>query len=111
VADARVNLASETAWVEGSAAAAPLVAAVERAGYAVRRQVLRLAVSSMTCASCVGRVERTLLKQPGVLSAEVNLANETARRAAGRCRPGRAAGRAGQGRLPGACGGRATRPR
>ncbi len=79
VADARVNLASETAWVEGSAAAAPLVAAVERAGYAVRRQVLRLAVSGMTCASCVGRVERTLLKQPGVLSAEVNLANETAR--------------------------------
>jgi Cu+-exporting ATPase len=110
VADARVNLASETAWVEGSAAAAPLVAAVERAGYAVRRQVLRLAVSSMTCASCVGRVERALLKQPGVLT-PVNLATETARRAAGRCRPGRAAGRAGQGRLPGACGGRATRPR
>jgi Cu+-exporting ATPase len=110
VADARVNLASETAWVEGSAAAAPLVAAVERAGYAVRRQVLRLAVSSMTCASCVGRVERTLLKQPGVLT-PVNLATRRARRAAGRCRPGRAAGRAGQGRLPGACGGRATRPR
>jgi P-type Cu+ transporter len=39
---------------------------------------LRLKVSGMTCASCVGRVEKALLKQPGVLSAEVNLATETA---------------------------------
>ncbi|MCE4557292.1 heavy metal translocating P-type ATPase [Roseateles cellulosilyticus] len=38
-----------------------------------------LKVSGMSCASCVGRVEKTLRKQPGVLSAEVNLALETAR--------------------------------
>jgi len=33
----------------------------------------------MTCASCVGRVERVLKKLPGVISANVNLATETAR--------------------------------
>ncbi|MFG6486472.1 heavy metal translocating P-type ATPase [Roseateles sp. BYS78W] len=39
---------------------------------------LRLKISGMSCASCVGRVEKTLKKQPGVLSAEVNLATEIA---------------------------------
>jgi Cu+-exporting ATPase len=32
----------------------------------------------MTCASCVGRVERALNKVPGVKSVSVNLANERA---------------------------------
>jgi P-type Cu+ transporter len=35
-------------------------------------------VTGMTCASCVGRVERALEKVPGVLEAGVNLANESA---------------------------------
>ena len=38
----------------------------------------RLDISGMTCAACVGRVERTLLKIDGVRSASVNLATETA---------------------------------
>jgi Cu+-exporting ATPase len=37
-----------------------------------------LPVSGMTCASCVGRVERALRKVPGVADATVNLATETA---------------------------------
>jgi Cu+-exporting ATPase len=37
-----------------------------------------LAIQGMTCASCAGRVEKSLLKVPGVVSAEVNLALETA---------------------------------
>ena len=37
-----------------------------------------LSVAGMTCASCVGRVERALRKVPGVASASVNLATETA---------------------------------
>jgi Cu+-exporting ATPase len=38
-----------------------------------------LTIEGMTCASCVMRVEKALAKVPGVESAEVNLANETAR--------------------------------
>jgi len=37
-----------------------------------------LAIVGMTCASCANRVEKALAKVPGVLSAEVNLALETA---------------------------------
>jgi Cu+-exporting ATPase len=37
-----------------------------------------LTVAGMTCASCVGRVERALRKVPGVAEASVNLAAETA---------------------------------
>ena len=40
---------------------------------------LDLGISGMTCASCVSRVERALTKLPGVASATVNLATETAR--------------------------------
>ncbi|MGD9833798.1 MAG: heavy metal translocating P-type ATPase [Piscinibacter sp.] len=39
---------------------------------------LTLPVEGMTCASCVGRVERALAKVPGVAQATVNLATESA---------------------------------
>jgi len=38
-----------------------------------------LAIEGMTCASCSNRVEKALKKVPGVISAEVNLAMETAK--------------------------------
>ena len=39
----------------------------------------RFGVTGMTCASCVGRVEKALARVPGVQSASVNLATESAR--------------------------------
>ena len=39
---------------------------------------LSLPIEGMTCASCVGRVERALTAVPGVMSASVNLATERA---------------------------------
>jgi P-type Cu+ transporter len=41
-------------------------------------QQLQLSITGMTCASCVGRVEKALKKTPGVLDASVNLAAEHA---------------------------------
>src|SRR6478736_9371671 len=38
-----------------------------------------LLVGGMTCASCVSRVERALMRVPGVQEASVNLATESAR--------------------------------
>ena len=40
---------------------------------------LDLGIGGMTCASCVGRVERTLRRVPGVQDVAVNLATERAR--------------------------------
>ena len=42
-------------------------------------QELDLSIGGMTCATCSGRVERALRKVPGVQSATVNLATESAR--------------------------------
>ncbi|MBD9676949.1 copper-translocating P-type ATPase [Pseudomonas sp. PDM18] len=83
VQDASVNLASEQARVQLAAPSSgetlpALVAAVEQAGYQVPAHSLELSIEGMTCASCVGRVERALNKVPGVRSASVNLASERA---------------------------------
>jgi Cu+-exporting ATPase len=87
VRDAAVNLATERAMITYDPAqtdAASLVQAVEAAGYGADLQAhdeplaATLAVSGMTCAACVRRVERALLKVPGVETAGVNLATERA---------------------------------
>ncbi|WP_433767756.1 heavy metal translocating P-type ATPase [Pseudomonas putida] len=74
-----VNLATEQARVQAPAGSLPaLMEAVHKAGYSVPQQSLELSIDGMTCASCVGRVERALSKVPGVKSVSVNLANERA---------------------------------
>ncbi|HEY3047553.1 MAG TPA: heavy metal translocating P-type ATPase, partial [Polaromonas sp.] len=80
VAEASVNFATEQARVKAGPGVSmqTLKAAVEKAGYAVGQEALRLRIDGMTCASCVARVEKALRQVPGVLQAEVNLATETA---------------------------------
>ena len=80
VKSATVNLAAERARVEiddaGSAAA--VTQAIRAAGYEPIEHAIELKITGMTCASCVGRVERALKAAPGVLDASVNLATERA---------------------------------
>ena len=75
-----VNLATEAATVTArdDVTATVLEAAVTAAGYEVPQQDLVLDIKGMTCASCVGRVEKALRRVPGVADAEVNLATERA---------------------------------
>ncbi|AZE27520.1 heavy metal translocating P-type ATPase [Pseudomonas chlororaphis] len=74
-----VNLATEQARVQAPSDSLPaLMAAVQDAGYSVPAHSLELNIGGMTCASCVGRVERALSKVAGVTRVSVNLANERA---------------------------------
>ncbi len=81
VVSASVNLATEKAIVHASEAipAEALVNAVRKAGYEVPADVVTLDIKGMTCASCVGRIEKVLSKLPGVTEVSVNLATEKAR--------------------------------
>ncbi|KKB80655.1 ATPase [Devosia limi DSM 17137] len=81
-----VNLATERASITARPATprAALVEAVEQAGYSVLEPAggviapAELSIEGMTCASCVGRIERALKATPGVTGAVVNLATERA---------------------------------
>ncbi len=81
VQGATVNLATEQAAVTveaGTVDVEGLLRAVNDAGYRPLSQRVEFAVRGMTCAACVGRVERALKKLPGVIAASVNLATEKA---------------------------------
>jgi P-type Cu+ transporter len=81
VAEASVNFAAEKATVEYDPKATDpneMIGAIEDAGYGADIRETSFGVTGMTCASCVGRVERALQKVLGVLGASVNLANERA---------------------------------
>ncbi|HKZ82177.1 MAG TPA: heavy metal translocating P-type ATPase [Anaerolineae bacterium] len=76
VASVMVNLGTERATVQfanGSVPVEQLVTAVRDVGYDVPVETTTLAVSGMTCASCVAHVEGALKELPGVAEAVVNL--------------------------------------
>ncbi len=82
VSEAHVNFAAEKATVEYDPTKTnpdEVIGRIEGAGYGTDVRETTFGVTGMTCASCVGRVERALKKKvPGVLEATVNLANEKA---------------------------------
>ena len=78
VTEVTVNLATETAIIQGSASYHDLVTAVTEAGYQVPLTLKQFGIGKMSCASCVTRVEQALAKVAGVVSASVNLATEQA---------------------------------
>ncbi|WP_353859867.1 heavy metal translocating P-type ATPase [Azospirillum formosense] len=80
VTSVSVNLATERARVAFAGDPDPraVAEAIETVGFEPQRQDFDLTVGGMTCASCVARVEKALLRVPGVESAAVNLATERA---------------------------------
>ena len=80
VVNASVNLATELADIHLKAPVdrLKLIEAIEKVGYEVPVTSVELSVQGMTCASCVGRVEKALLAVDGVKAATVNLATERA---------------------------------
>ena len=79
--DANVNFAAEKATVAYDpevVSLGELLEVVEDAGYGAERRETTLDISRMSCASCMGRVEKALKKVPGVLDANVNLTTEKA---------------------------------
>ncbi|PSL44408.1 Cu+-exporting ATPase [Salsuginibacillus halophilus] len=81
VEEANVNLPLEQATISYDpdvVDAQTLEARVEKAGYEVKKDTQEFQVTGMTCASCANRVEKKLNRLPGVESANVNLALESA---------------------------------
>ena len=80
VSEVAVNLASETARLslDDSFRLSDATQALASLGYPARTSKVTLNIASMSCASCVGRVDKALTEVPGVLSVSVNLAAETA---------------------------------
>ena len=80
VASVSVNLATERADIRLNRPVdrMALIQAIEKVGYDVPQGTIGLAIGGMTCASCVGRVEKALKAVPGVTEAVVNLATERA---------------------------------
>ncbi|MFT6656962.1 MAG: Cu+-exporting ATPase [Maritalea sp.] len=75
-----VNLATEMATFEvtDKGQVDEVARTIEKIGYAVPTFDVQLDIEGMTCASCVKRVEDALSKLSGVVSANVNLATESA---------------------------------
>lgn len=80
VEDVNVNLASHTArfTLTRHSGLTNITNALSVMGFPAREGVSRLMIEDMTCASCTGRVERTLMQTLGVKKAEVNLATNSA---------------------------------
>ncbi|MCB9108640.1 MAG: copper-translocating P-type ATPase [Anaerolineales bacterium] len=82
VDDAVVNFGSEKVTISydpSTATLSDVIERIERAGYQIPIATIDLPITGMTCANCVGTVERTLNKKvPGVIEAAVNFATEKA---------------------------------
>ena len=81
VSDASVNLGSEKAHVEYDPAKvtpSEMKESIQEVGYGVINESARIKIGGMTCAMCVKAVKQALEDVPGIYSAEVNLATETA---------------------------------
>ncbi|WP_269618229.1 heavy metal translocating P-type ATPase [Zhongshania sp. BJYM1] len=76
----QVNLATESAYValDKEVSLETLCSAIKHAGYSVATEEFQILITGMSCASCVGRVEKSIYTIPEVIEVNVNLATESA---------------------------------
>ena len=82
VSEANVNFAMERATVTydpDRTSMDHMEETVKKLGYDTAKEVVDLDITGMYCAACAVKIEKTLNKMPGVKSANVNFAMETAR--------------------------------
>ena len=80
VVSAAVNFATGGAELvmQQGAPLAPVIGAIDLAGYHARMDTVELSIERMSCASCAARIEKALSAVPGVIEAGVNLATNRA---------------------------------
>jgi len=81
ISNATVNFATESADIDfdpTSINSIDIAEAITRTGYSVDESSFSFDVGGMTCSACAQRIEKSLLKLPGVLEANVNVALERA---------------------------------
>ncbi|HZG76847.1 MAG TPA: heavy metal translocating P-type ATPase [Paenibacillus sp.] len=79
---ANVNFAMEKASVTfdpQKVSVSNLETTIQKLGYGTAKEVVHFQLEGMTCAACANRIEKGLAKMPGIGSAAVNFAMETAR--------------------------------
>ena len=79
VQSATVNFATEQADVTfdgDNMDAAAVTSVITKAGFGIDQTNFTFDVGGMTCSACAGRVEKSLMRVPGVLTANVNVALE-----------------------------------
>lgn len=81
VTEANVNFALEKATVTyqpDKVSSTQMEERIEKLGYSMVKEQVDFQLTGMTCAACANRIEKGLSKMPGVASASVNFALETA---------------------------------
>ncbi|MNO15925.1 Copper-exporting P-type ATPase A [compost metagenome] len=81
VTEANVNFAMERATVTydpNIVDVSKMEASIQKLGYSTAKEAVDLQLAGMTCAACALKIEKTLNKLPGVSTANVNFAMETA---------------------------------
>jgi len=80
ITDASVNLGNETARIVSAEEidVPAAIATIRESGYEPVLQTHTVTIGGMTCAACVGRVERAIAALDGVVETSVNLATERA---------------------------------
>ncbi|WP_445427991.1 heavy metal translocating P-type ATPase [Alishewanella sp. HL-SH05] len=79
VSEVSVNLATASAEfsLSDNTLLPTVTSALQQAGYPTRIEQIELHIANMHCASCVSKIEKSVLVLPGVLKATVNLASNT----------------------------------